>query len=298
MPRARALSDSVGAWVRAHPIGAFCVWFFPVAWTIAMLPVLFPRPFGLDIPLEVFLSAATLIGGVVPVVVITRMVDGQAGLNALLRRLLPPRTSIGWYLLAFFLVPLVSLALAVIAFGPPNATPSEMLTALFSGLFAQTVIGFLLVNLWEEMTWMGFVQVRLQAQRGVLFAVVVTAVLFTLQHLPLFVQNGLVNMTGLVFLAAFVVLAIPFRALTGWLYNRTASLFLVGLLHAVGDATTNGSFDTGFLPRLYDNDTISFFHMLAFALIGVVVIAVTRGRLGLAPRVPEPAEVSIAPSVA
>jgi membrane protease YdiL (CAAX protease family) len=143
-------------------------------------------------------------------------------------------------------VPLLSLVLAVIAFGPPNVTLSEMLSALFSGLFAQTVIGFLLVNLWEEMTWMGFVQARLQAQRGVLFAVVITAVLFTftLQHLPLFVQNGLVNVAGLVFLAAFIVLSVPFRALTGWLYNRTGSLFLVGLLHAAGDATTNGSFDT------------------------------------------------------
>jgi hypothetical protein len=101
MTRAPALSGFIGAEVRAHPIGAFCVWFFPVAWTIAMLPVLLPRPFGVDIPLEVFLSAATVIGGVVPVLVITRMIDGQRGLDAFLRRLLPPRASIGWYLLAF-----------------------------------------------------------------------------------------------------------------------------------------------------------------------------------------------------
>ena len=145
---------------------------------------------------------------------------------------------------------------------------------------------------------MGFVQARLQAQRGVLFAAVITAVLFALQHLPLFVQNGLMNVAGLVFLAAFIVLAIPFRALTGWLYNRTGSVFLVGLLHAAGDATTSGSFDTGFLPRLYDNDGISFFHMLAFALIGLVVIAATRARLGRSARLRAPAEPNVAPSVA
>src|SRR5438477_167949 len=185
MARAPGFSGSISAWVRAHPIGAFCIWFFPVAWTIAMLPVLSPRPFGMDIPLEVFLSGATLIGGLLPVVVIT-------------------------------------------------------------------------------------------------------AVLFALQHLPLFVQTGLMNVAGLVFLAAFIVLAIPFRALTGWLYNRTGSVFLVGLLHAAGDATTSGSFDTGFLPRLYDNDGISFFHMLAFALIGLVVIAATRARLGRSARLRAP----------
>src|SRR5438477_5795011 len=87
-------------------------------------------------------------------------------------------------------------------------------------------------SIWEEMTCMGFAQARLQAQRGMLFAVVITAVLFALQHLPLFVQNGLVNVAGLVFLAAFITLSIPFRALTRWLYNRTGSVFLVGLLHA------------------------------------------------------------------
>src|SRR5437764_4154546 len=169
MTRARALSGSIGDRVRAHPIGAFCVWFFPVAWTIAMLPFLFPRPFGLDIPFEVFLSAATVIGGVVPVVVITRMIDGEAGIDALLKRLQPPRASIGWYLFVLFAVPIVSAVLAVMAFGVPSVTPSEMLSALFSGLVVQTVFGFLLVNLWEEMTWMGFVQARLQTQRGVLF---------------------------------------------------------------------------------------------------------------------------------
>jgi membrane protease YdiL (CAAX protease family) len=57
----------------------------------------------------------------------------------------------------------------------------------------------------------------------------------------------------------FLVIAIPFRALTAWMYNRTGSLFLVGLLHAVGDATTNGSFAAGFLPRLYEQaDGIEF----------------------------------------
>ena len=67
--------------------------------------------------------------------------------------------------------------------------------------------------------------------------------------------------SGLIVLAAFIVIAIPFRALTAWMYNRTGSLFLVGLLHAVGDATTNGSFAAGFLPRLYEHaDARQGFH--------------------------------------
>jgi membrane protease YdiL (CAAX protease family) len=292
------LSGPIKAWVRAHPIGAFCVWFFPVAWAIALLPLVFPRPFGVEVPLEVFLSGATVLGGLLPVVVITRMVDGPEGLDAFRRRLLPARASIGWYVLALLAAPLLALALAVIVYGPPNVTASTMLSALVNGLLLQAVLGFLAVNLWEEATWMGFVQARLQAQRGVLLAAVVTAVLFALQHLPLFVENGLVNAAGLVFLAAFIVVAIPFRALTGWMYNRTGSLFLVGLLHAVGDATTNGSFADGFLPRLYENADVGFFHMFALALIGVLVIATTRARLGLPARPALRAKTGASPATA
>jgi hypothetical protein len=114
-------------------------------------------------------------------------------------------------------------------------------------------------------------------------AVVLTAALFTLQHVPLVVQGGL-NPIGLVLLLVLFVLSIPFRALCGWMYNRTASLFLVGLLHAFGDASTNGSFSSGFLGRLYENADVGFFHIFALALIGIIVIAATRARLGLPAR--------------
>jgi uncharacterized protein len=299
MARSHAFSGPITTWVRAHPIGAFCVWFFPVGWAIALLPLVSPRPFGVEVPLEVFLSGATVLGGLLPVVVIMRMVDGPAGLAAFRRRLLPARASIGWYALVLLAVPLLSLVLAMIIYGPPNVTAATMLSALVNGLLLQAVLGLLAVNLWEEATWMGFVQARLQAQHGVWLAAVVTAVLFALQHLPLFVENGLTNAAGLVFLAAFIIIAIPFRALTAWMYNRTGSLFLVGLLHAIGDATTNGSFAAGFLPRLYDNaDGIGFLHMLALGLIGVVVIAATRARLGLLARPAPPAEAGAAPATA
>jgi hypothetical protein len=59
------------------------VWFFPIAWAIAFIPVVAKRTLGVELPQEVFLSGAALLGGLLPVVVITRMVDGPAGLDAL-----------------------------------------------------------------------------------------------------------------------------------------------------------------------------------------------------------------------
>jgi membrane protease YdiL (CAAX protease family) len=276
-------SAHVKGWVRAHPIVAFCLWFFPVAWTIALLPLVIERPFGVELPLEVFLSAATVIGGLVPVLVITRLIDGPSGLRTFLGRLLVARVPLAWYALALVATPLLSLAIAIVAYGPPNVEPMAALSALVNGLLVQGVLGFLAVNVWEEATWMGFVQARLQSTRGVWTAVVITAALFALQHLPLFVAGGLTNIAGLVVFVVFIGVAIPFRALAGWMYNRTGSLLLVGLLHAMGDATTNGSFGSGFLARLYDGESVGFLHIIALALIGVVVIAATRTHLAAEP---------------
>ena len=77
-------------------------------------------------------------------------------------------------------------------------------------------------------------------------------------------------------------LAVPFRFLIGWAYNRTASLFLVGLVHGAGNAVAGGSgFQEGFLARLYPGQQLpGLAHLLAFLVLGLIVVAVTRGRLG------------------
>ena len=77
--------------------------------------------------------------------------------------------------------------------------------------------------------------------------------------------------------------AIPFRFLQGWVANRTGSLLVVGLVHAAGNATTDGSglAGTGFLPRLYPDQAVGPVHLVASAALGLLVLAATRGQLGL-----------------
>ena len=273
----------VVSWVRAHPIVALCVWFYPVAWAIALLPLVVQRPFSVEVPQGVFNSAATLLGGILPVIVITRLVDGPAGLVALARRLavLPSRGAIGWYALVLLALPILCLVLAALIFGPPNVTLSAGISAVVNGLLLQTILTLLMTVLWEEVQWRGFVQARLQAQRGVMTAAVITGILFGLQHVPLFIEQQQ-NAVGLIIFVVFVALSILFRTVTGWIYNTTGSLLLVALLHATGDATASGPFAPGFLSRLYGDQGAAPFQLLVLALIGLVVIAATRARLGVA----------------
>ena len=268
-------------WVRAHPVGAFLAWFFTVGSALSFIPLLTKRVFDIDLPDQLFIIASTVLGLLLPTVGITRLVDGPEGMRTLWRSIRTARVSLGWYALGLLLVPLVATALAFAFFGLPDVTASTLLAAIVMGLLVQTLVGFITNNLWEEVAWMGFVQARLQARHGALLAAALTAPLFALQHLALLVEeNGPVG--TIVALVAFAILATPFRAVIAWLYNRTASLFLVGFVHAAGNAATGGSgFSDGLLRRLYPDNGVGALHALAFFLIGLVVIAATRGWLGL-----------------
>ncbi|MDN4611570.1 CPBP family intramembrane glutamic endopeptidase [Arthrobacter burdickii] len=231
-----------------------------------------------------FVIASNAVGLLVPALVITWVVDGDAGLKALGHRIAAVRRSAGWYAFAALAVPAVATVLALFLGGPPPGLPlGTLVTALASGLLLQTILGLLTSNLWEEVAWTGFVQARLQDRHGALKAALITAPLFALQHLSLLAGNS----AAIIVLILIAVLAIPFRAATGWLYNRTGSIFLVGIFHAAGNAVAvGGGFGNGLLPLLYSGTTVGSMHLLATATVGVVVLAASRGRLGTPPPPP------------
>jgi uncharacterized protein len=267
--------------VRKHPIAAFLAWFFPVGWAIAFIPLVAKRILNVELSMEPFIIVSTWLGLLLPIVVITNIVEGRHGLRLLRQRVTRFRANIGWYALGLLVVPGVALALAFVTFGPPNVSPAGWLSAITIGLLLQTAVGFATTNLWEEAAWMGFVQVRLQTRHGVILAAVLTAVLFMLQHVPLMVIQDM----GVIMPVVFFVLVIPFRALMAWVYNRTDSLFVVGLVHAAGDATVAGTITgVGLLPRLYDGYDVGILGIAANVIIGLVVIAATRARLGMPAR--------------
>ena len=89
----------VASWVRAHPIGAFLIWFSIVGWGIAFVPGLASSTRGIELPLEPFLIAATWLGLLLPAVDITYVVDGPERIRALRDRILKVRVALGWYVI-------------------------------------------------------------------------------------------------------------------------------------------------------------------------------------------------------
>ena len=122
--------------------------------------------------------------------------------------------------------------------GAPDT--SQIVSALVSGLLLQLVLTFVPNNWWEEVAWSGFAQARLQERFGsAAKAALVAGPLFALQHISLAVAAGWP--TGAVMMGLLILVTIPFRFLTGWAYNRTGSLFLVGLVHGMGNAVAGGA---------------------------------------------------------
>jgi membrane protease YdiL (CAAX protease family) len=287
--------------VRRRPVTAFLVWFFTVGQLIAFVPLLGAAN-GVRLAPEPFTIASTWVGLLLPALVITWMVDGPPAVRGLLRRATSARLSLWWYAVALGLVPLISLGIACALAGPPDDTTApDLVGAYLLGLLLQTVVHLVTNNLWEEVAWTGLVQARLQSRMSALSAAALTGPMFALQHTALVVGGPAVGTVTV--LLALTLLAVPYRAVMGWLYNRTHSLLLVGAAHAAGDAVAAGTvLGDGFLPRLYGQN-LGPLHLFAFAAIGLAVVLATRGRLGRttpspgSSPVPEPREPRPAPQL-
>jgi membrane protease YdiL (CAAX protease family) len=271
--------------IRRRPLTSFLVWFFTVGQAFAFAPLV-ARANGIDVHAQLFIIGSTLVGLLLPAVVITRIVDGPDGVRELWRRSVAVWVSLRWYALALAGVPLLAFALAIGFFGMPTAelTTSSVLSVLAFGLVVQTVLSLVPNNWAEEVAWMGFFQARLQDRTGPMRAAALTAPVFALQHVVLLVGNSVA--IAVAFMVALILINIPVRALMAWTYNSTGSLFIVTFLHAAGNGVTGGSgFGVGALPRLYpDEEFVGLLHFPAYALIALVVIVATRGRLGLSRR--------------
>ncbi len=272
--------------IRRRPLTAFLLWFFTVGEALAFTPVV-ARVYDVELDQQVFVLASTLVGLLLPAVVITRLADGPEAVRQLWRRSVAVWVSLRWYALALAGATIGATVVAVAFFGAPTAglTVSSVTSALVFGLLVQTVVALVPNNWAEEVAWMGFFQSRLQERTGsAMRAVLLTAPLFAFQHVVLVI--GLPPVMAVGFMVFALLVMIPFRAVMAWTYNHTGSLFFVGFVHAASNATAGGSgFGDGFLPRLYpDEPFVGIVHNVAFAVFGIALLVATRGRLGLSRR--------------
>ena len=274
------------SFARRHPIRTFLAIVYTATAAIFAIPFLSNAGIGvidLDLPGAapfILLSAMSL---VIAAFVTTALADGRSGVRELRSRVFRFRVSPRWYLVAFVALPGAALATAFVLAGaaPVVALASDPSIAISAVLGA--VIAFALINWWEEAAWTGFALHRLQRRMGPVRASVVTTWMQAALHLPLvFIADGVT--AGRVapenipfYLVALFILPIPVRMTLTWIYNASGrSVPIAGLYHA-GLGVAAG---VGFLPLIAPSvDPVMVY--AGFAVLGAIVLAATRGRLGL-----------------
>src|SRR5215213_7663233 len=96
-------------WVVRHPVAAFLLWAFTVGQAVAFVPVLASSR-GVELPVQPFTTASTLIRLLLPTLALTWLIDGRPTARTLLSRLAAVRRPMGWYALWLAVVPVVSVA--------------------------------------------------------------------------------------------------------------------------------------------------------------------------------------------
>jgi membrane protease YdiL (CAAX protease family) len=254
--------------IQRHPYLSFLLTFNILGQAVAFVPVVLHRVYGIDLNIDWVVVVPTLLFLLLPALVITRIARGADGLRALLRSMTHFRVRARWWLLPLVAVPALTVVTALPA--PPGLTAQTVIITYLT-IYLPALLGqFVTTNWWEETVWMGFFQTPLQDRFGPWRAVLITTPFFALEHLSL-VFGGTLS-EGLIQFGLILLVTLPTRALLAWIYNRTGSIALVGLVHA----STNAA-GLALVPQLLGHPGGGGSALL---VLGVIVIVATRSRLG------------------
>lgn len=268
------------SWSARRPVTAFLVLAAVLAGPVMALPVLadhgviasgwMPQVTGVDT--ERVASLLLVFAALLPAAVwVTWAADGPDGVRRLARRLVSWRFGPGWWVLALFALPMLTLVIGLAlgdTFRPVDVAP--FVAAQVTGL----LVNLLLVNIWEEAAWSGLVQTRLQQRHGLVRAALLTAVPFALAHLPLHFIGDFSWRSVLSALMALVIVCALVRLMIGVFLRHThGSILAVAVLHSVFNRSNN---EEGLVAGLLEGDGRKLAGLIAVLLLTVTVAVVTR----------------------
>jgi CAAX protease family protein len=251
IPRRALIMDSIRAFVKKHAILCFYILTFAFAWGGVLLVIGGPTAIpGAPAKTDALLGAvmvAWFAGPSVSSIVVTALTDGKAGLRALGSRLAKWRVGIGWYAVALLAGPLVYaaglLALALFYPGhlPAILTAGDRLAVVLFGIISGLIGGGFL----EELGWTGFAVHNLISRRGAFRTALIVGILWGAVHFSFVFWVSGANIGDLPPATFFIVRAIDllvgqllaFRVLMVWVYERTGSLLIAMLMHAMLSAS-------------------------------------------------------------
>ena len=279
-----ASASSLRQFIIRHPVAAFLGLVYGISWLLFLPSFLSQNGIGLlpvAIPVSPFLLLATVFGLTLPAYLVTRVTEGKEGVRELRRRYTHWRVGLGWYFVALLALPLADLLAASLWLGTaPLEAFADRWSLLFTVFLSKALVNAVLINLWEEGGWTGFLLPRLQERWGALRASVMVGAAMGLFHVPIIFIVGGVSDAPIApdrYWFYFFMLSVgilPIRLLMTWLWNSTrGSVILVALLHGAFNTTTGQEF----LPEFVPGDTLWVYGV--YTVLALIIIALTKGRL-------------------
>ena len=222
-------SPAYSPWRLRHPVFCYFALTFFLSWLGAFLvaaPHLLHRQ-PLPKMTGILMFPAMLVGPSLTGILLTRLIDGPAGLRDLFSRMRRFRFPARWYV-ALLIPPVLVLSILALlkTFVSPVYTPNRFWLGLAFGIPA----GF-----FEEIGWTGFAFPKICPRLPPFRAAILLGLLWGLWHLPVINFLGTAVPHGaywLHFFLAFAAAMTAVRVLISWLYAQTRSVLLAQLLHA------------------------------------------------------------------
>ena len=287
---ARPIVSSPGKlrqFLQQHPLVCYFVMAYGFSW-LAWLPYVLSqgKPSFLPAVLAQFaLLPGAYLGPLLSGFLMTAATEGKPGVQRLLRRFVLWRVGWQWYLFALVGIP-VLLFLGYLAVPGAVAAlhnPFPQLVLVYPLLL---IVEILSSGLAEEPGWRGFALPRLQHRYGPLLGTLILGVLWGCWHLPLFL-TAWGHGSSWLDIVGFILTTMGTAIMITWMFNHTrGSLLLAILLHASLDAfgstmIATNLFETRWMFQtqwMQENSTLG--QVLGFVVFPLVLILVTRGRLG------------------
>ncbi|MFC4903998.1 CPBP family intramembrane glutamic endopeptidase [Kocuria oceani] len=228
-PRDTGRRSRDGSPARRRPVTVFLLLALGLGWAALTVPVV------IGAPVESFLLAMTFVALLGSALLVTRLADGPGAVRRLLGRAFAWRFGAARWAVVLLGIPVLTLALAAVT-GTLRAPPAGWAAEAGWYLFTTLVVGALVLNLWEETAWGGFLQSRLTARHGLVVAALLTGLPFAGIHLPLYLAEGWSGETARDLVLLFLLVPV-YRYLLGMhLLDTGGSVLAIGVQHASWNA--------------------------------------------------------------
>jgi membrane protease YdiL (CAAX protease family) len=268
-----------------HPLVFYFLIAYAGAWLVevpvalsetgtGLLPFTIPRPV-----IALALAVATFVGPTLSAFVMTGMIEGRIGIRRLLRRYVLWRVGLRWYLFVLLAIPAIELLGAIVVPGALASFQPLTLSLVLTYPVAFVSTFILGGPLGEEPGWRGFALPRLQPLHGPLLGSLILGVLWACWHLPLF-WSGVWTPPTLPNIVMFILMITSLTIIMTWVFNNAkGSLLITMLMHASFNTFAN-RIEAPLFPAPILNEYGLLPVLIGFGATALVLIVVTRGRLG------------------